>query len=51
MELCVTLMVIYLAGSVISTDSVTEDVTLKMMQCSWRWKMAKGLEPVDNFTC
>lgn len=42
MKVYVTLMVIYLAASVISTDGVTEDVALQMMQCSWRSKMAKG---------
>jgi len=42
MEVCVTLMVIYLAASVVSTDGIIEDVALKMMQCSWRWKMTKG---------
>ena len=42
MKVCETLMVIYLAANVTSTDSIIEDVALKMMQCSWRWKMAKG---------
>ena len=41
-EVCITLMAIYSAASVISIDSVSEDVALNMMQYSWRWTMAKG---------
>jgi hypothetical protein len=39
MKVCVTLMVIYLASSVSSTDSVTEDdaVLLEVEDGKWLW--------------